>query len=79
MQTKITYATAWSGVVVAGLTITEIVSITVGLVSVLTMMWAAYANHKRNKRDTVKADLEHELLRQQIENGRQRRAEDPNE
>lgn len=67
MQTKLTYVAGTSGLVVAGLTVTELVGVGVGIVSIITMIFASYSNHKKNKRQKRIDELQEELLIKQIE------------
>jgi hypothetical protein len=60
MQTKLSYIASGSGVVVAGLTITEVVGITVGVFSIFFGALTYWSNHKKNKAIIASLDKQEE-------------------
>jgi hypothetical protein len=68
LATKVSYAASGAGLVVAGLTISEVVGVAIGITSIVTMIYTARAN-ARHKRRAI------ELLDIQIKNENEKLSE----
>lgn len=67
LQTKVMVGTGFGGFVVAGLTLYQVVGIAAGVISIITMIAAYFANRKRIKSDITRNEAETALFKAQLE------------